>query len=50
MKTQREYIDILSKNAKKIREDFGIKSTKLGLAYDKTIFRVDSAGYLTDIN
>ena len=26
MKTQREYIDILSKNAKKIREDFGIKS------------------------
>ena len=31
-------------------EDFGIKSTKLGLAYDKTIFRVDSAGYLTDIN
>lgn len=31
-------------------EDFGIKSTKLGLAYDKTIFRVDSAGYLTNIN
>lgn len=31
-------------------EDFGIKSTKLGLAYDKTIFRVDDAGYLTDIN
>ena len=26
MKTQREYIDILNKNAKKIREDFGIKS------------------------
>ncbi len=24
MKTQREYIDILSKNAKKIREDFGL--------------------------